>query len=226
MKFSGLVAVTALLTTTFTTTAQQTYVNLSRGGMDYAYTKKAPSEPAGGTQYFIESFNAAKIDDSKDIALVRYNAYSDEMELKINDEIVVLEPKENMMIRLVNKQANYTFTQYTNKEGVASQNYLVVVSDNPNLRIFKREHIYLQPEQHPQGGYQKYKAPMYKKEEPEYYIQMKDGNIVHMSDRKKDIIALVPGKEKEIKDFMKENNIKVSDDKDLQNLGNFMSTLL
>ncbi|NDI97817.1 hypothetical protein GWA97_01835 [Flavobacterium sp. LaA7.5] len=224
MKFTRLLAFTALLTTTFAT-AQQTYVN-TNGSMDYMYTKKAPSEPAGGTQYFIESFNAAKIDDSNEITLVRYNAYSDEMELKIHDEIVVLEPKENMMIRLVNKQANYTFTRYTNKDGVASQNYLIVISDNPNLKIFKREHIYLEPEQHPQGGYQKYKAPMYKKLNPEYYIQMNDGRIVPMSDRKKDIIDLIAGKEKEIKNFIKENRIKVSDDKDLQLLGNFMSTLL
>ncbi len=224
MKFTGLLAFTALLTTTFTT-AQQTYVN-TNGSMDYAYTKKAPSEPAGGTQYYIESFNAAKIDDAKEITLVRYNAYSDEMELKIHDEIVVLEPKEDMMIRLVNNQANYTFTQYTNEDGVASQNYLIVVSDNPNLKIFKRERIYLQPEQHPQGGYQKYKAPLYKKLDPEYYIQMNNGDILYMSDRKKDIYNLISGKEKEIKGFMKENRIKVSDDKDLQLLGNFMSTLI
>ena len=224
MKFTGILTFTALLTTTFAT-AQQTYVN-TNGSMDYMYTKKAPSEPAGGTQYFIESFNTAKIDDSKDIALVRYNAYTDEMELKIHNEIVVLEPKEGMTIRLVNNQANYTFTQYTNEDGVASQNYLVIISDNPNLKIFKRERIYLQPEQHPQGGYQKYKAPLYKKLNPEYYIQMNDGNIVYMSDRKKDIIDLIAGKEKEVKDFIKENKIKVSDDKDLQLLGNFMSTLL
>ncbi|AXG73378.1 hypothetical protein DVK85_03675 [Flavobacterium arcticum] len=226
MKFKGLLAFTALLATTFANAQQaQTYVDES-GGMNYGYTKKAPSEPAGGTQYYIDSFNAAKIDDSNEITLVKYNAYSDEMELKIHDEVVVLEPKDGMMIRLVNNQANYTFTQYTNKDGIASQNYLVVISDASNLKIFKRERIYLQPEQHPQGGYQKYKAPLYKKQNPEYYIQMNNGDIVYMSDRKKDVIKLIPGKEKEVKKFMKENRIKISDDKDLQLLGNYMNTLL
>lgn len=225
MKFKGLLAFTALLTTTFTISAQQTHV-LNNGKMGYLYNKKAESESAQGSQYYIELFNPAKIDDSNEITLVRYNAYSDEMELKIHDEVVVLEPKEGMMVRLVNNLANYTFSQYLNKDGVASQNYLIVVSDNPNLKIFKRERIYLQPEQQPQGGYEKYKAPMYKKQDPEYYIQMNNGDIHYMSDRKKDIINLISGKEKEMKSFMKENRIKVSDDKDLQLLGSFMSTLI
>lgn len=225
MKITKLVAFTALLATTFTN-AQQTYVDIDSGGVDYIYTRKAPSESAQGTQYYIENFNAARVDDSKKLALARYNAYSDEMELKVDNEIMVLEPKEGMMVELTNNAATYVFTQYENKEGVPSQNYLVLISNNPNLKIFKRERIYLRPEKHPESGYEKYKAPMYKKLESEYYIQMNNGDIVHMSDSRKDIMALVPGKEKEIKTFMKKNRIKASKDEDLKTLGIYLNTLL
>lgn len=190
------------------------------------YSKKAPSEPAEGSQYFIEKFNPARIDDSNDIALVRYNAYSDEMELKINDEIVVLDPKEDMLIKLVNNQADYKFVQYTNKDGYSSQSYLVLVSDNDKIKIFRKERIELEPEEHPQGGYQKYKAPRYKKLNDQYYVQMNNGDVVYMSDSKRDIRELIPGKEKEIKNFMKEYRIKVSDDQDLKQLGSYLNTLL
>ncbi|QYJ69398.1 hypothetical protein [Flavobacterium litorale] len=226
MKIKGLLAFTALLATATFTNAQQTYVDLDSGGVDFIYTKKAPSEAAQGTQYYIENFNAAKINDSKEIVLARYNAYSDEMEVKVHDEIMVLDPKEDMVVALTNKSATYVFTQYKNEDGEMGQNYLVLVSDNPNLKIFRSERIFLQPEKHPDTGYQKYKAPMYKKRDAKYYIQMNNGEIVHMSDRRKDIMALIPGKEKDIKTFMKKNKIKVSEDNDLKLLGNYLNTLL
>ncbi|OIQ21780.1 MAG: hypothetical protein BM557_03010 [Flavobacterium sp. MedPE-SWcel] len=225
MKIKGLLAITALFAMSVANAQQQTYINQS-GGLGYMYTKKAESQPATGSQYYIESFNAAKIDDSKEITLVRYNANSDEMELKIHEEIVVLEPKDNMLIKLVNKKANYTFVQYLNKDNVASQNYLVLISDNSNLRIFKRERIKFIPEEEAKGGYDKYKPARYKKQSPEYYIQLDNGSIVYMPTSRKKIMKLIPGKGKEIKAFMKENRIKTSRDKDLNKLGNFMSTLL
>ena len=205
--------------------AQQTYVAPS-GSVGLIYSKKAPSEAAQGTQYYIEKFNPAKVDGSNDVNLVRYNAYTDELEMKVNEEIVVLQPKDNQIIRLVNNMAAYEYVAYTDKENVSQQHYLVLISDNPNLKIYKRERIFLQPEQQPSGGYQKYKAPMYKKLDPEYYIQMNNGQVVYMSDKKKDVLALIPGKENELKNFVKENSISTTDDEDLKKLGNYMSTLL
>ncbi|GGB70135.1 hypothetical protein GCM10007424_07620 [Flavobacterium suaedae] len=224
MKIKTLLAVSTVFVSSFAI-AQQTYVN-KNGSMDYMYSKKAPSQPAQGTQYYIEKFTPAKIDDSKEVALVRYNAYNDEMELKINDEIMVLEPKDDMDIKLVNNAAEYKFVKYKKEEGDAAQGYLVVISNNPNVTIYKQERIYLQPEQHPSVGYQKYKAPKYKELSPIYYIQLNNGPIVYMSDRRKDVYKLIPGKEKEIKRFIKDNRINVSDDEELKELGNYLSTLL
>ena len=225
MKIKGLLVATALFAMSFVNAQQRTYIQ-GGGGLGYMYTKKAESQPATGSQYYIELFSAAKIDDAKEIALVRYNAHSDEMELKIHEEIVVLEPKDKMLIKLMNKKANYTFVQYQNEDDVASQGYLVVISDNSNVRIFKREIIKFVPEEEAKGGYIKYKPARYKKESPEYYIQLNNGEIVYMPTKRKKIMKLIPGKEKEIKAFMKENRIKTSRDKDLEKLGHFMSTLL
>ncbi|MBF00076.1 MAG: hypothetical protein CMP77_08865 [Flavobacterium sp.] len=199
----------------------------SEGGIEYIYSKRASSENTNGSQYFIENFNAARVDDIKELTLARYNAYTDEMELKIDDNnIVILNPKENTVVKLTNNRALYKFVQYTNEDGVASQNYLVVVSENPNVTIYKRERIELQPEQHPTGGYQKYKPAYYNKLNPEYYIQFNGGPIVYMSDKKKDVYSLIPGKEKEIKEYVKENRIDPSKDNDLKKLGAYLSTII
>ena len=224
MNLTKLLVIPAILATSVLS-AQQTYVDPS-GGVGLIYSKKAPSEPAQGTQYFIENFYPAKFDGSDDVTLVRYNAYTDEMEAKVNDEIMVIQPKEDVTVRLMNNQAAYEYIAYKDEDNNVHQNYLVLVSDNPNVKIYKREQIYLKPEEHPSGGYQKYKAPMYKKLNPEYYIQFKDGDVVYMSTKKKDVYDLIPGKETDVKKFVKENRLSTSDDQDLNKLGNYMNTLV
>ena len=67
---------------------------------------------------------------------------------------------------------------------------------------------------------------MYKKLNPEYYIQFKDGDVVYMSTKKKDVYDLIPGKETDVKKFVKENRLSTSDDQDLNKLGNYMNTLV
>jgi len=224
MNFKFLLAVPALLLCG-AAVAQQTNIDES-GSIGYIYTKKAPSETATGTQYYIETFLPAKIDNAKDITLVRYNAYNDEMELKINDVINVLQPKDNQLVTLASGKATYQYLQYVNKENVEKQNYLVVVSNTPKFKVFKKERISFIPEQQPQGGYQKYKAPQYKKLDPEYFVQVNDGKIVYSSLKKKDITKLFPGKEKEIEQFIKEHKVDTSNEADLNQLGVYINSIL
>lgn len=205
--------------------AQQTNVDMS-GSVGLVYTRRAPSEAATGSQYFIENFMPARVDNSSEISTIRYNAYSDELEVKVNEEIKVLQPKENQIITLVNNKAAYQYVEYINKENIASQNYLVLVSNLPNLKIYKKEKVNLIPEVHPSGGYQKYKAPMYKKMDPEYYVKVKDGSIVLMPSKRKEIVSLFPGKEKEVEEFIKNNKISTDEDEDLARLGTYLNTIL
>lgn len=223
MKLIKLFAIIPAVLIANTAVAQQTNINQS-GRVGVIYSKKAESEPANGSQYFIEQFNPAKIDDSNELAVVRYNAYTDELEVKVNEEVKVLQPKENQVVALTNGKAKYQYITYTNKDNIVSQNYLTLVSENPNISIYKREKIQLVPEQHPTGGYQKYKAPYYKKMDAEYYIK-KNGQVVPMSIKKKEILSMFPGKEKQIEAFIKENKLSVNEDADLNKLGTFLNSL-
>lgn len=223
MKLSKLLLIAPIALASSYVTAQTHVDNTGKINM---YSKKAESESAQGSQYFIDKFNPAHIGDLSDVSLVRYNAYKDEMEIKVNDAINVLQPIEKQAIKLINGTATYEYITYTDKEGVENQHFLIIISENPNLKIFKRERITLIPEQHPAGGYQKYKAPQYKKLDPEYYIQMNGGTVTAMSTRKSDIIALVPAKQSEVKDFIKTNKISTDEDADLKKLGAYLNTLL
>lgn len=225
--FKLTLSVLALSTSGLALAQSQTYVNNS-GYItgDAIYTRKAESEKATGTQYFNENFTLAQINADKTPVLVRYNAYTDELEVKVNDEIRILQPSSEVVVQPTNAKYSYEYVQYINKEKVETQTYLMLISDNPNLKIYKKESVYLQPEQHPTGGYQKYKAPAYKKRDAEYYIKIKDGSVVYFEADKTGVMSLFPEKKNEIKDFMKENKISPSDEDDLPKLGAYLNTIL
>lgn len=204
-------------------TAQQTYIDKS-GGIGYIYNRKTETQKAGGTQYFDEKFVPAQINDG-DLQLIRHNAYTDEIEVKVMDEIKVLQPANGQIIK-VKAGSTYEYVQYTDAKKAEHQNYLVLVSDNPNLKIYKKESIILQPEQHPTGAYDKYKPPMYKKMDAAYFIKIKDGSVVYFEADKSGVMSLFPEKKNEIKDFMKENKISPSDESDLPKLAAYLNTIL
>lgn len=225
MNFTRLFIIPAVLVSGMAL-AQQTYINTNSGRIDYIYNKKAASEAATGSQYYIENFSAARIDGSNEISSVRYNAYNDELEVKVGEEIKILQPKENQVITLTNGKAAYEYVQYVNEDKNTNQNYLVIVSNQPKVKIYKKEKITLEPEKQPTGGYQKYKAPAYKKEDAEYYIKMNDGQATWFKNKSKDVARLVPGKENEIKEYIKKNKIDVSEDAGLDRLGQYLNTIL
>lgn len=218
----------ALLIAALATAQQQSYVNTS-GYMNgqIAFAKKAESQPATGTQYYEERFMPAKINGSDEIVVVRHNAYSDEIEVKVHEEIRVVQPVEGLIVKLAGgTNTSYEYQTYVTEDNLTRQNFLIVVSDNPNLKIYRKDRITLIPEQHPTGGYQKYKAASYKKLDPEYYIKLKDGKIVYFDTKKSEILSMFPAKQKEIKAFIKENKISTSEDEGLAKLGTFLNTII
>ncbi|RYJ43355.1 hypothetical protein [Flavobacterium beibuense] len=225
MKLTKLLVIPVLFATA-ALSAQQTTYNYNNGQIGAIYSKKADSQPAQGSQYYNEKFLPGKVDDANEVSMIRYNAYSDEIEVQVNNEILVLQPKDNQTITLSGDKGAYKYLQFTDKENVSSQRYLIPISENDKVNIYKKENIYLQPEEHPTSGYGSYKAPMYRKKDLEYYIQLNNGDIVYMSTKKKDVTAIIPGKEKEIKNFIKENKIDTDEDEDLKTLGAYLNTLL
>ncbi|MUV02695.1 hypothetical protein GN157_03140 [Flavobacterium rakeshii] len=206
--------------------AQQTTYNYQGGQIGYINNKKADSEVAQGSQYFSERFMPAIVNGAKDVVLVRYNAYHDEIEVQVDGEEMALKPENKQVIELKGKDLSYEYLQYTDEEGTSKQRYLIPVNKSDKVSIYKEESIYLQPEEQPTSGYGRYKAPQFRKNDIEYYIQFNNGEIVHMSTKKKDILSLVPGKEKEIKAFIKENKISTDEDEDLKQLANYLGTLI
>ncbi len=196
-------------------------------GSGLVNAKKTTSEKATGSQYFIDAFLPASISGSTTTYLVRYNAYTDQIEVKSsNDEVRPLIAKKDVLVATSDKKNTFEYVDYTSEKDESHTGYLNLISNNSGVKIYSRMRIYLQPESHPSNGYESYKPAMYKKSSVEYYIKTKDGGIVYMPSKKKELAKLFLGKDKEINDFIKTNKISLSDEQDLKKLGEFLNTLL
>lgn len=204
--------------------AQQTVNDMATNERRFA--NKNAVDKASGSKYFNESFLPAKIGDSNEILLVRHNAYTDEIEVSINNEVKIVPAELNMPINLTNSATSYEYVEYTNEKDVKKQGYLKLISNNQKVKIYKSEAIYLKPEVHPASGYDTYKPAAYTKLKDEYFIKIGDSEIKTLPLKKKVIVAIVPNKEKEIASFIKENKISFSEEADLIQLGRYINSLM
>ncbi|MEZ0005278.1 hypothetical protein ABH942_000629 [Flavobacterium sp. 28YEA47A] len=204
--------------------AQQTVNDIANN--ERRFSNKNAVDKTAGSKYFNETFLPAKIVGSNEIILVRHNAYTDDMEVSINNEVKIVPAELNTMINMTNSTTSYEYVAYTNEKGVKKEGYLKLISNNPKVKIYKSEVVYLKPEVHPASGYDTYKPAAYTKSKDEYFIRLSESEIKPLSLKKKAIVSIVPEKEKEIASFIKENKISFSEDTDLNQLGRFLNSLM
>ncbi|MGQ2982811.1 hypothetical protein [Flavobacterium sp.] len=181
--------------------------------------------PATGTMYLSENFTPAKIAGNDKVILVKYNAYSDYFEMNNGERTQALPKQPGINVTLSNTGDVYSLQSYKTEDGEQVNGYLNVVSDNSKVKIYKRERIYLQPGSTAVNSYSTSKPATYKRADDEFYVQINNGDIVFVSG-KKDIANLVPGKSKEVLDFIKKNKIDVEKETDLQELSGYIETIL
>lgn len=204
--------------------AQQTVNDIATNERRFA--NKNAVDKTAGSKYFNETFLPAKIAGSNEIILVRHNAYSDDMEVSVNNEIKIIPAEENMVISMTNSPTSYEYIAYTNEKGEKKTGYLKLISNNSKVKIYKSEVVHLKPEVHPASGYDTYKPATYAKSKDEYFFKVGDSEIKSLPLKKKSIVSIVPEKEKEIVTFIKENKISFSEEADLNQLGRYINSLL
>jgi len=188
--------------------------------------KKVAPDKTPGSQYFNETFVPAKIGNSNEIVLVRHNAYTDEIEVNIDNAIKIVPSDISLPVRLTNSPISYEYVEYTTEKGTRKEGYLKAISNNQKIKIYKSESIYRKPEVDPDSGYGTYKPAAYTKLKDEYFIKMGDADIKPLPLKKKSIIAILPEKEKEIAAFIKDNDLSISEEASLVMLGRYINSLM
>ncbi len=199
----------------------------SGGGKGQIVTSAEKALPATGSMYTADQYMPAKTSGSEQIMLLKYNAYSDYFEINNPQEgnTQMLPKQAGATITFTGTGEVYSFEKYKTEKGEEINGYLNIVSDNSKVKIYKRERIYLKPGKIAVDSYQTSKAAMYKRADDEFYVKINDGSIVFVSD-KKDIANLVPGKSKEVLEFIKKNKIDLEKEQDLQQLSGYIQSIL
>lgn len=227
MKKLNLFYTVAAALTSVIASAQVQQTPVHSGG-NQIYVMKEKSQAATGSKFVNEKNMPAKVStDGGKTVLARYNAYADNFEISDPQAgtTSVLPMQNNVTITFVSTGESYSVQQYKTEDEDLKTGYLNVISDQENVKVFKRQRIILQPEVFPASSYQTYKPANYKKAGDEFYVKIKDQDAQYFSG-KKDLAKLFPAKSKEILDFIKKNKLDLEKDADLKSLGEFLNGLI
>jgi hypothetical protein len=225
MKKLNLISALALAISPLFVNAQINQTPVHSGNGQIMTSAEKPMA-ATGSMYLNEKYMPAKVAGNDQTVLVRYNAYSDYFEMTNSEGRPQALPKQNgLTVTLTGTGDVYSLQNYKTEKGERVNGYLNVVSENPKVTIYKREVIILQPGRVAQNSYATSKPANYKKVDDEFYVKINGGDAVFVSG-KKDVANLVPGKSKEVLEFIKKNKIDLEKETDLQQLSGYLETIL
>lgn len=181
---------------------------------------------ADGSPYIDEDFKIIKIEQYEGQTFIgRYNAYNDEMEVKLGeDKIVALDNSSNYTVTFTNSSKKYKTYNYTSENGDLKQGFLVVVSEKDSVSLLKREQIKFYDKEKAASSYQKDKPATFRRESDTYYIKLGE-KVIFLPQKKKSLLDALMEYSDELKTFIKENKLNLKKEEDLIKITEYMSTL-
>lgn len=175
-----------------------------------------------GTPYTNPVFMNGQLGENKQIFLLRYNAESDFIELKFDEENIYVVPKEIKFSNIKIGTNNYKLSNYTDLKGQFVYGYLVEKTTD-SISLMKREKIMIKPEKKPTTGYDSYEPSRFVNMNDEYYLKLKDNSVVAFPKNKKGILELFPTQKQAIEDFIKTNKTSFTNESSMIQLTQFIA---
>lgn len=151
---------------------------------------------------------------------MRYNWYTSQMEI-LEDESVYSLPKSAEIDFVIIAGIKYVPFYYHNLiAGYAVEVY----SDECSL--YRKEEVILIPGEEPVSSYDEYKPPRFFTSKPEYFLICAQGSLTRLEESKRNIINQLEPFDDELKDFVKEEKLRLKDEFDLIRLIEFYNSLL
>jgi len=183
-----------------------------------------------GSPYINETYQLAKISSIEENNLsVRYNGFNDQFEIKGDNEKVYLLNKSltNLTIQFLNSNKRYkTYNYFNDKTGNRSIGYFVVLSQESEIILLKKESINYIEGKKSVTSYERDKPSKFRRNSDKYFFLMKENDLKNFPNNKKDIANLFPAYSNNILNYIKSNQIKTTDDEDLIQLVVYINTLL
>ncbi|WP_040250003.1 hypothetical protein [Psychroserpens mesophilus] len=188
------------------------------------------NESVEGSPYINEKFLPATISASEgDVFYVRYNAMSDEFEVKgdQNKAYALNRYRRDIVIEILPLKKTYQVVGYYDDERNENFGYFLYLT-NPKAKtvLFKKEKIIFIDEQKASTGYDSNDPAKYKRINDKFFIKLNGKKILsELPNKRKDLAKLFSEHEDSVIAYMKENRIKTSKEEDLIQLINYVNTL-
>ena len=180
-----------------------------------------------GTPYYDDSFNSAKIMPLDKVYMIRYNAALDDMEvIQSTDTLIMNKNNRSYVIKQNKGNITYKILEYDESDG-DRLGYYIQLTDDAFVTLYRKDRKkFVEQKKASYNGNLGGVSARFKSERSEFFIEMDgSGNAILVPRRKKDLIKLFPGKEKEVEKFIKKNKIKTNKEEDLIQLINYVKTL-
>jgi hypothetical protein len=156
--------------------------------------------------------------------LLRYNIFSDEIEIKssINESnYSALIKKSGMLVKIFNEV--YTLIPFEGSDEKGQ--YFKVLSTGEHLSLYKKSTVTFTQRTFAKTSYDRDKPAKFTRTDS-YFLATRAGNFVEMPESKSKVLKLMKNKEAEVKSYLKTGRINLKDEADLIKLVKYYNNLL
>ena len=155
---------------------------------------------------------------------MRYNAFSDEVEIQRTGSNKMESVYKSMSLSCDIDSEKFIYAKYLNQKGIIQEGYLIRLNSLQKYILYqKKSKIYKEGKKAATSMHPSY--PPKFEDKYEYYLSIDNEFPVYFKPSKKELAELF-GQEKvsEIKDFMKQNKIKLTHKEDLMKLIEYLNS--
>ncbi|WP_374441656.1 hypothetical protein [Epilithonimonas sp.] len=172
-----------------------------------------------GNPFYKNGFSNARVGDTGTTLPVRYNIFKDSFEV-LNENDIYAIPKDNSFAKFVFVSSNEKFILEKDNEGFAG--YFLVLTEGKN-KLLKKFAVKFNPEVPAPNTMIPGTPAKFETLKPVYFIKTED-DIIKLTKKSDDLINALPSDKKDaVKDFIKSNKIKMTEELDLIKLVNFLN---
>ena len=170
------------------------------GGLDYSEIKGSPyivSDLQDGIVYFIKS-NPIK-------SMLRYNAYTDEIEFIEKEQLKFL-MKKYLIEKVKIGNDTYRYLSFFDFFKRQHNGYLKEIYSGPS-KLFIREQVIFYPEEKVQTAYGQYKPNRFERVKDVIYYSFNNG-VHELPMRRSQLVNIFPTNQLDVKNFIKKNKVR------------------
>lgn len=177
-----------------------------------------------GTNYINEQFSEANLTDFDQTIMVRFDAYSNEMEGNVDGSVNYLKKTLGTKVSFLDPEKVYQIFNF--QEGNESKlGYFVVINEGDKGTLLEQEKVEFEEEVIAKTNFDKYKPPTFSLQKSKYFLGDKKNFATELPRKTKDFFKLFGANANQIESYAKANKLGVKKGEDLIKIFGYYNSL-